>query len=429
MAVALFLVFVVGLVIGVPIAFFMGGAGLVALAVEGKLSLLSVPQRLFDGINSFPLMAVPFFILAADLMTASGITTALLRFSNSLVGHIRGGLGHVNVLSSMLFAGISGSALADAAGPGAVEMRMMQNAGYDKYYAAALSAATATIGPIIPPSIIMVIYALTDNRVTVAGLFLSGVIPGILLGLALMAANHWISIRRGYGAAHARETWRERLRALWQALPILAMPALIIGGILSGLFTPTEASAVAVFYALFVGLFVTRTLNVRLIARVLLQSGLVTSAALLIVSMASLFAWILTLLQIPQTLAAAIGTLTRDPLAIVLLVALFVLVCGLFIDTLPAVIILVPVLAPLSDQFGINPLHFAMAIVLNLTIGMITPPVGAVLFVMTSVGRLRIELLSRAILPLLAAELVVLLAVVLFPALSTTVPGWFGYTR
>lgn len=429
MAVALFLVFVVGLVIGVPIAFFMGGAGLVALAVEGKLSLLSVPQRLFDGINSFPLMAVPFFILAADLMTASGITTALLRFSNSLVGHIRGGLGHVNVLSSMLFAGISGSALADAAGPGAVEMRMMQNAGYDKYYAAALSAATATIGPIIPPSIIMVIYALTDNRVTVAGLFLSGVIPGILLGLALMAANHWISIRRGYGAAHARETWRERLRALWQALPILAMPALIIGGILSGLFTPTEASAVAVFYALFVGLFVTRTLNVRLIAKVLLQSALVTSAALLIVSMASLFAWILTLLQIPQTLAAAIGTLTRDPLAIMLLVALFVLVCGLFIDTLPAVIILVPVLAPLSDQFGINPLHFAMAIVLNLTIGMITPPVGAVLFVMTSVGRLRIELLSRAILPLLAAELVVLVAVVLFPALSTTVPGWFGYTR
>ena len=429
MAVALFLVFVVGLVIGVPIAFFMGGAGLVALAVEGKLSLLSVPQRLFDGINSFPLMAVPFFILAADLMTASGITTALLRFSNSLVGHIRGGLGHVNVLSSMLFAGISGSALADAAGPGAVEMRMMQNAGYDKYYAAALSCATATIGPIIPPSIIMVIYALTDNRVTVAGLFLSGVIPGILLGLALMAMNHWISIRRGYGAAHARETWRERLRALWQALPILAMPALIIGGILSGLFTPTEASAVAVFYALFVGLFVTRTLNVRLIAKVLLQSGLVTSAALLIVSMASLFAWILTLLQIPQTLAAAIGTLTRDPLAIMLLVALFVLVCGLFIDTLPAVIILVPVLAPLSDQFGINPLHFAMAIVLNLTIGMITPPVGAVLFVMTSVGRLRFELLSRAILPLLAAELVVLLAVVLFPALSTTVPGWFGYTR
>jgi tripartite ATP-independent transporter DctM subunit len=426
---ALFAVFVVGLAIGLPIAFAMGGAGLVALVVEGKLSLLSVPQRFFDGINSFPLMAVPFFILAADLMTASGITTALLRFSNSLVGHIRGGLGHVNVVTSMLFAGISGSALADAAGPGAVEMRMMEKGGYDKYYAAALSAATATIGPIIPPSIIMVIYALTDSRVTVAGLFLAGVIPGVLLGLALMAANHWISIRRGYGAAHDRMTWGERLIALWKATPVLLMPAIIIAGILTGLFTPTEASAVAVFYALFVGLFVTRTLNARIISKVLLQSGLVTSAALLIVSMASLFAWLLTLLQIPQTIAGAIGGLTTNPVAIMLIVMVFVLICGLFIDTLPAVIILVPVLAPLSDQFGINPLHFAMAVVLNLTVGLVTPPVGGVLFVMTSVGRLRFELLSKAILPLLAAEIVVLLAVVLFPALSTTVPGWFGYTR
>jgi tripartite ATP-independent transporter DctM subunit len=429
MAAILFLVFVVGLAIGLPIAIVMGGAGLAALLWEGKLSLLSVPQRLFDGINSFPLMAVPFFILAADLMTASGITTALLRFANSLVGHIRGGLGHVNVVTSVLFAGISGSALADAAGPGAIEMRMMEKSGYDKYYAAALSAATATIGPIIPPSIIMVVYALADSRVTVAGLFLAGVVPGLLLGAALMAANHLISIRRGYGAAHARESWRQRLWALWRAIPILLMPAIIIGGILSGMFTPTEASAVAVFYALVVGLFVTRTLNARLIARILLQSALVTSAALLIVSMASLFAWLLTLLQIPQGIALAIGTLTSEPIAILLIVALFVLVCGLFIDTLPAVIILVPVLAPLSEQFGINPLHFAMAIVLNLTVGMITPPVGAVLFVMSSVGRLRLELLSRAVLPLLAAELAVLLLVVLFPALSVTVPGWFGYSR
>ena len=429
MTAALFIVFALGLVIGLPIAFAMGGAGMVALVVEGKLSLLSVPQRFFDGINSFPLMAVPFFILAADLMTASGITTALLRFSNSLVGHIRGGMGHVNVVTSMLFAGISGSALADAAGPGAVEMRMMEKSGYDTYYSAALSAATATIGPIIPPSIIMVIYALTDSRVTVAGLFLAGVVPGLLLGLALMAINHWISIRRGYGAAHAPMPWGERLRALWKAVPVLLMPLIIIAGILTGLFTPTEASAVAVFYALFIGLFVTRTLNATIITRVLLQSGLVTSAALLIVSMASLFAWLLTILQIPQGIAAAIGSVTTDPVAIMLIVMVFVLACGLFLDTLPAVIILVPVLAPLSDQFAIHPLHFAMAVVLNLTVGLITPPVGGVLFVMTSVARLRLELLSRAILPLLAAELAVLLAVVLVPPLSTVVPAWFGYVR
>lgn len=429
MTAALFLVFAIGLAVGLPIAFAMGGAGLVALAVEGKLSLLSVPQRFFDGINSFPLMAVPFFILAADLMTASGITTALLRFSNSLVGHIRGGMGHVNVVTSMMFAGVSGSALADAAGPGAVEMRMMEKSGYDKYYSAALSAATATIGPIIPPSIIMVIYALTDSRVTVAGLFLAGVVPGLMLGLALMAMNHWISVKRGYGAAHAPMRWAERLRALWRALPVLLMPAIIIAGILTGLFTPTEASAVAVFYALFIGLFVTRTLDARIIAKVLLQSGLVTSAALLIVSMASLFAWLLTILQIPQTIATAIGTLTTEPLLIMLIVMVFVLVCGLFIDTLPAVIILVPVLAPLSDQFGIHPLHFAMAIVLNLTVGLVTPPVGGVLFVMSSVARLRMEQLARAVMPLLLAELAVLLLVVLWSPLSTAVPAWFGYAR
>ena len=429
MTTPLFVLFAVGLVIGLPIAFVMGVSAAAALALDGKFSLLSVPQRIFDGINSFPLMAVPFFILAADLMTASGITTALLRFSQSIVGHIRGGMGHVNVLTSVLFAGISGSALADAAGPGAIEMRMMEKAGYERYYSAALSAATATIGPIIPPSIIMVIYALTDSRVTVAGLFLAGVLPGLLLGAALMAANHWISVRRGYGITQHRLGWPERFAALVRALPILAMPAIIIGGILGGLFTPTEASAVAVFYALFVGLFVTRTLNARLIAKVLLQSGLVTSAALIIVSTASLFAWLLTLLQIPQTIAASIGQMTTDPLLVLLIVAGFVLVCGLFIDTLPAVIILVPVLGPLADQFSIPPLQFAMAVVLNLTIGMITPPVGAVLFVMASVARLRLDRLARAVLPLLAAELVVLLLVILFPALSTAIPAMFGYSR
>lgn len=429
MSAVLFIVFAVGLAIGVPIALAMGGAGMLALAIDGNLSLLSVPQRFFDGINSFPLMAVPFFILAADLMTASGITTALLRFAGAMVGHVRGGMGHVNVVTSVMFAGISGSALADAAGPGAIETRMMAKSGYDKAYAAALSAATATIGPIIPPSIVMVIYALTDSRVTVAGLFLAGVVPGLLMGLALMAVNHYLSIKRGYGTLGVAPSWGERLRALWRALPVLFMPGIIIAGILTGLFTPTEASAVAVFYALFIGLFITRTLNVRLIAKVLLQSGLVTSAALIIVSMASLFAWLLTLLQIPQTIGAAIGGMTSDPVHIMLIVMVFVLICGLFIDTLPAVILLVPVLAPLSDQFGIHPLHFAMAIVLNLTVGLATPPVGGVLFVMSSVARLKIEELTRAILPLLAALLVVLLAVVLIPSLSTYVPALFGYMR
>lgn len=429
MGITLLLAFFVGMAIGFPIAILMGGAGLLALLVEGKLSLLSVPQRFFNGINSFPLMAVPFFILAADLMSAAGITTSILRFTNNLVGHIRGGLGHVNVLTNMIFAGISGSALADAAGPGAIMMRMMWRAGYDRYYAAGLSAATATIGPIIPPSIIMVIYAITDSRVTVAGLFLAGVVPGVMLGIALAITNHIVCLRRGYDYRTPKASWGERLRSLWHALPALLMPVIIIGGILSGVFTATESAAVAVVYALLVGLFVTKRLNARLIARVFLQSSLVTSAALLIVSMASLFAWLLTILQVPQDIARAIGGFTTSPIAIMFIVALFVLICGFFIDTLPAVIILVPVLAPLTDQFGINPLYFAMAVVLNLTIGLITPPVGGVLFVMTSVSRLKFEGIARAIVPMVVAEIAVLLLIILFPALSLTVPGLFGYTR
>jgi tripartite ATP-independent transporter DctM subunit len=429
MGLVLALVFVVGLAIGLPIAITMGLAGLLALVAEGNLSLLSVPQRFFNGINSFALLAIPFFILAADLMTACGITTSILRFTNTMVGHIRGGLGHVNVLSNMIFSGISGSALADAAGPGAVLMRMMQRGGYDKHYAAAFSAATATIGPIIPPSIIMVVYALTDSRVTVAGLFMAGIVPGVALGAALALTNYVISLRRGYGAAHPRTPWRERGVAFVQAVPALAMPVIIIGGIIGGVFTVTESAAVAVVYALLIGFFVTRRLTPALVYQAMLQTALVTSASLLIVAMASLYAWLLTLLQVPQTVGAWIGTLTTDPVAVLFLVAIFVLICGCFIDVLPAVIVLVPVLAPLADQFGINPLHFAMTIVLNLTIGLITPPVGGVLFIMTSVSGLRFERISYAILPMILAEMVVLVLIILFPALSTAFPEWLGYTR
>jgi tripartite ATP-independent transporter DctM subunit len=429
MGVTLLIAFVVGLLVGLPVAFVMGGAGLLALAIDGNLSLLSVPQRFFNGINSFPLMAVPFFILAADLMSASAITTSILRFTNALVGHIRGGLGHVNVLTNMVFAGISGSALADAAGPGAILMRMMQRSGYEKHYSAALSAATATIGPIIPPSIIMVIYAMSDSHVTVAGLFMAGIVPGVLLGASLMVTNAILARKRGYGVRRDPIPWGERGRRFVKAVPALLMPVIIIGGIVGGIFTSTEAAAVAVAYALFVGLFVTRVLNARIIVKVLLQSMLVTSAALLIVAMASLFAWILTVLQIPQDVASMIGKATDSPLVVMLIIAIFVLICGFFIDTLPAVIILVPVLAPLIDKFHIHPLHFAMAIVLNLTIGLITPPVGGVLFVITSVSRLKFEAICRAIVPFILAEVVVLALVILFPALSTALPQLLGYGR
>lgn len=429
MTAILLITFAMGLIVGLPVAITMGVSGLTAVLVDGRFPALVVPQYLFNGISSFPLMAVPFFILAAEIMTASGLTGSLLRFANDLVGHIRGGLGHVNVLVSMLFAGISGSALADAAGPSAIVMRMMRKAGYNPYYAGAISAATATIGPIIPPSILMVVYAISDSRVTVAGLFLAGVVPGILLGIALMIVNHWISIRRGYLFRSQRPSLIGLIKSFWSALPALLLPFIIIGGILGGIFTPTEAAAVAAAYAMVIGLFVTRGLKLADILPVFTKSGVVTAAVLLIVSMASIFSWLLTILQIPQTVAGMIGSMTNSPSVVVVLLAVFVLICGLVIDTLPALIILVPVLGPLSDQFGLNPMYFAIMIVLNLTIGMVTPPVGPVLFVVSTVGRIRLETLSRAIVPLLMAELFVLALVIAFPILSTAIPTLFGITH
>ncbi|NIS72710.1 MAG: TRAP transporter large permease subunit [Proteobacteria bacterium] len=428
MGVILVAAFLIGLAIGLPVSISMGLSGMVAVLVDGRFPALIVPQYLFNGISSFPLMAIPFFILTAEIMTASGLTATLLRFANDIVGHIRGGLGHVNVLVSMLFAGISGSALADAAGPSAIVMRMMRKAGYAPDYAGALSAATATIGPIIPPSILMVVYAISDARVTVAGLFLAGIVPGILLGLSLMGMNHWMSLRHGYVFRSERPRLIDVVKSFWRALPAMLLPFIIIGGILGGVFTPTEAAAVAAAYALFLG-FVTRGLKWVDVPGVFIKSGVVTAAVLLIVSMASIFSWLLTILQIPQTIAAAIASFTTSPAVVVVLLAIFVLICGLVIDTLPALIILVPVLGPVVDQFGLDPMYFAIMLVLNLTIGMVTPPVGPVLFVVSTIGRIRLEVLAKSILPFLLTELGVLALVIAFPAISTTVPRLLGITH
>ena len=428
MAQTLIILFFLTLFLGLPVAFTMGVAGLAAIFIDGSLNPLVATQRLFSGIDSFPLMAVPFFILAAELMSAGGMTNKLLAFANALVGHVRGGLGHVNVLISMLFAGISGSALADAAGPSAIVMRMMREAGYDKNYAGALSAATATIGPIIPPSILAVIFAISTNGVTVAGLFLAGVLPGLLLGLSLALVNHVVSVRHGYRGREHRATLSELAHAMIGALPAVVMPAIILGGIVLGIFTPTEAGAVASAYALLVGL-VMRTMPLAALYRAFVRAAVTTSSVLLIVAMASIFAWLLAYLQIPQTLAGAISSVTDSRLGVLFILAGFALVCGFFIDTLPALIILTPVLGPIAYAAGIDPLQFGMMLVLNLTIGMITPPVGPVLFVIATVGRLRVEALSRAILPLLAAELFVLLLVILIPGISTFVPNYFGFSN
>nr|WP_254438126.1 TRAP transporter large permease [Ruegeria arenilitoris] len=347
MAKTLIILFFATLFLGVPVAFTMGIAGISAIFIDGSLNPLVATQRMFAGIDSFPLMAVPFFILASELMTACGLTNALLRFANALVGHVRGGLGHVNILVSMLFAGISGSALADAAGPSAIVMRMMREAGYEKNYAGALSAATATIGPIIPPSILAVIFAISTNGVTVAGLFLAGIVPGVLLGVALAVANHIVSTRYGYRGREHRATLIELRSATLTAIPALIMPAIILGGILFGVFTPTEAGAVASAYALFLG-FLLRAFTIRTLYAAFVRAAVVTSSVFLIVAMASIFAWLLTYLQIPQELAKLITQITENRLGILFILAGFALICGFFIDTLPALIILTPILGPIA---------------------------------------------------------------------------------
>ncbi|PSL21149.1 TRAP transporter large permease [Shimia abyssi] len=428
MAKTLIILFFATLFLSVPVAFTMGIAGLSAIFINGGLNPLVATQRMFAGIDSFPLMAVPFFILASELMTACGLTNALLRFANALVGHVRGGLGHVNILVSMLFAGISGSALADAAGPSAIVMRMMREAGYEKNYAGALSAATATIGPIIPPSILAVIFAISTNGVTVAGLFLAGIVPGVLLGVSLAIANHFVSTRNGYRGREHRASASELRSATFSAVPALIMPGIILGGILFGVFTPTEAGAVASAYALFLG-FILRAFTARTLYAAFVRAAVVTSSVFLIVAMASIFAWLLTYLQIPQELAKLITEITDSRLGILFILAAFALICGFFIDTLPALIILTPILGPIAYSAGIDPLQFGMMLVLNLTIGMITPPVGPVLFVIATVGQLKIEALSKAVLPLLLAELIVLLLVILVPGVSTFVPNFFGFAN
>lgn len=429
MSAVLFGAFVVLLILGVPVAVVMGGASLLAILVEGRYPGLIIAQRMFSGIDSFPLMAIPFFVLAAELMTGGKITDSLLALASQIIGRLRGGLGHANVLMSIFFSGISGSALADAAGPGAVTIQMMRDGGYKPEYAAALTASSAIIASIIPPSIIMVIYALTDNAVSVSALFVAGIVPGILIGLALIATNGFLAWKRGFALGEARRPWRQFISESGVVFSAVPLPIIIIGGIHSGAFTPTEASAVAAAYALIVTKFILRSLTWAQLPRLFVRAGLMTSAVLLIVSTASAFAWLLTVLQVPQVITNAITSWGLPNVALLLVIAVFLLICGLFIDTLPGVLLFVPIVAPVADAAGIHPIQTALVVILSLTIGMITPPVGGVLFVVSVVSRVPLTRIVAAIIPFLLAELFVLLLLVLVPAASLWLPSLFGYVH
>ncbi|MCC7274699.1 MAG: TRAP transporter large permease [Alphaproteobacteria bacterium] len=425
MTATLFGALVLLLALGVPVAFAIGMATLAAMLAQG-LPVVSLVQKLFTGIDSFPLMAMPFFLLAAELMTGGALAHVLLRFAAMFVGHRRGGLGHTNVLTITFFSGISGSALADAAGPGALLIRMMRDSGYPPAYAAALTASASIVGPIIPPSIIMIIYALQAQRVSVLALFWAGVVPGLMLSAALLAWNAWASRRRDFRGAGGPPTPRDMLVTTWRALPALFLPVLIVGGIHGGAFTPTEASVVAVFYALLVGRFVYGTLAWDMLPGILARSALMTAAVLLIVAMSAAFAWVLTFVQVPQAMAAWIGALDLSPVAFLIGVNILLLLFGIFIEPLPGVMVLVPILAPMAAALGIDPVHFAIVVIVNLTLGLVTPPVGGLLFITAMVAKVPMSALSRELLPMLALQIAVLLLITLIPELSTFLPQLVG---
>ena len=415
------------LALGVPVAFALGLATATALLLTDAYPMLVLLKETFSGVDSFPLMAVPFFILAAELMSGGSLTEVLLRFAGQFVGHKRGGLGYTNVVSLTFFSGISGSALADAAGPGSMLIRMMDKAGYDRSYAAALTAATAIVGPIIPPSIIMIIYALQDDRVSVGTLFVAGILPGILIAVAMCIVNWYVSGKRNYRGEGELPPLKVILRNTWRALPALALPVIILGGMRAGVFTPTEASVVAVFYALICGKYVYRTLEWSAVPNILAYSAMLTASVLLIIAMSNSFAWLLTIEGVPQAMADWLIAMKLSPWMFLIVVNLFLLVFGIFMEPLPGVMVLVPILAPVAFKLGVDPIHFSMIVIYNLTLGMITPPVGGLLFVTSNVSKVPLSDLVRELKPFLIAHGVVLVILTFVLSLSTWLPRALGF--
>ncbi|MGB0661479.1 MAG: TRAP transporter large permease [Mangrovicoccus sp.] len=420
-------IFLAVLLIGLPVFFALLAAPGLMLWLNGQERDLALLYRnVYNGMDSFPLMAIPFFMLAGELMNRGGITLRLVEFAQALMGHLRGGLAHVNILSSILFAGLSGSAVADTSALGSMLIPAMEKQGYTRRFAAAITAASSVIGPIIPPSGIMIIYAYVMGE-SVAALFLAGIVPGILVGVGLMVMVAYQAEAHDFPAATRRSTWRETGQASLKAFFPLLTPVIILGGILGGVFTPTEAAAVAVAYALVIGLFVLRDLRLRDLSYVLSQAAMTSAVVLLLVGAAMAFKTVVSLAHAPETLAGIILSLSDNPLVLLFLINLLLFIVGMFLDAGPAIIILGPILGPIFLDLGVDPVHFAIIMSVNLTVGLATPPMGLVLFVASSVSGERVDRIARAILPFLAVEIAVIFLITYFPAISMTIPRLTGF--
>ncbi|PIP36129.1 MAG: C4-dicarboxylate ABC transporter permease [Desulfobacterales bacterium CG07_land_8_20_14_0_80_52_14] len=415
--------FIALLCISAPILVALGGCSLAYALISGNVPITTLIQTTFGGLATFPLLAIPLFMLAGNLMNAGGITPVLVDFARLLLGHIRGGLGHATILACAIFAAISGAAVATAVAIGVVMIPAMHQAGYDDDVAAALTCTSSCMGPIIPPSIPFIIYGVAAN-VSIGALFLGGVFPGILLGLALMSYMAYVATKRNY-PKDPRRPMKEVLAATWKALPALFMPIMIMGGILTGMFTPTEAAGIMVVYAAIVGGFFYRKLTLKKLPDVLLKAGLESGMVMMLIAMSEPFAWIVALNQIPQLLIDWISTLTTSPWVILIMVNVFLLLLGIPMETAPALVIVTPVLAPIAVTLGIDPVHMGIVICLNLVLGLITPPVGAVLFAVCGVAHISLDRLSRAIWAPFVVALVVLLIVTYIPWFSTFLPRIF----
>lgn len=420
MALLLFLSFLALIFLGVPVAFSLGLSSLFYLFMN-DIPLTIIPQKMFGGLNSFVLLCIPGFILAGNLMNAGGITDRIIHFANNFVGHIRGGLGLANVGSSMGFAGISGTALADVSSIGAIMIPAMKKEGYGAGFSAAVTASSSTVGPIIPPSLPMIIVG-TLASVSIGDLFLAGALPGLLLGFGLMIPTYIISVRRNYPKGE-RKSLKEIGKSFTGAFWALFMTVIILFGILGGYFTPTEASVIAVLYAFVVGIFIYKELPIKKIPSIMLDSMTSTASIMLLVGFANLFGWIMVSEQIPQLVASVILGISDNPIIVILLINLLLLFVGTFMETIAALVILFPVLLPVAMEVGMDPVQFGVMMVLNLVLGLITPPVGVCLFVASQIGKVSIGKTTKELMPFLGVGLIVLLLVAYVPQITLFLPN------
>jgi len=418
------LVFLVTLIIGVPIAFGMGFAAVAAIFLDGSFPLEIVPHKMVNAVNSFPLVAVPLFILAGALAGETSIAGRLVRFADALLGHIRGGLGHVNVASSIFFGGISGSAVADTAAIGSLMIPAMEKQGYSRRDAGAITICSSPIGILIPPSIPMVLYGVTVSS-SIGALFLAGLVPGVLTGLMLMGAVYAMSRKKGWPQRAARAPMPELWKAFREAILSLLLPVFLLGAIITGLTTATEAGVIGVLYAFILGGFVYKDYPLRDFFRIFVDSAINTAIPVFVLSATSVAAWIVAVEQFPQALVGFFEAMDLGKVAVLLSINVFLLFVGMVMDLVPALILFAPILLPVAQAVGVDPIQFGVIMVMNLGVGLVTPPVGNCLYLGAVIAKVDLLVLMRASLPFLAVNLVTLLIVTYVPQISLFLPSLF----